>query len=151
LRDPFKVTVVWFPKRNASLLINNGLNIDNNEIKNQALFARLNDFFSIRRMCLRNAGELLPRLWVAHDRRLLRDKKFCGGGWISLDWKYPWPDNAHDSEKSMKKLLAFALLGIVSLALVSTPAQAASSHSKNGMTLVKHKKKHHKHHKHKTT
>jgi hypothetical protein len=50
----------------------------------------------------------------------------------------------------MKKLLAFALIGMVSWALAGSPVQA-SEVSKPGISLVKHKKKHHKHKKHKTT
>ena len=46
----------------------------------------------------------------------------------------------------MKKLIAFALLGMVSWVLVGTPVQA-SEISKPGWTLAKHKK-HHKKHKH---
>ncbi|HZM03254.1 MAG TPA: hypothetical protein VFC44_09535 [Candidatus Saccharimonadales bacterium] len=48
----------------------------------------------------------------------------------------------------MKKLFAFALLGMVSFALAGTPVQAAPS-AKPGLSLVKHKHKHKKHHKHK--
>jgi hypothetical protein len=48
----------------------------------------------------------------------------------------------------MKKLFAFALLGMVSWALVGTPVQAKEI-SKPGISLAKHKrgKKHHKKHK----
>jgi len=51
---------------------------------------------------------------------------------------------------TMKKLFAFALLGMVSWALIGSPVQAGES-SKPGMSLVKHKKLHKKHKKHKTT
>jgi hypothetical protein len=48
---------------------------------------------------------------------------------------------------TMKKLFAFALLGMVSWALVGTPVQAKEI-SKPGISLTKHKhKKHHKKHK----
>jgi hypothetical protein len=46
----------------------------------------------------------------------------------------------------MKKLIAFALLGMVSFALVGTPVQAKDI-SKPGTTLTKKHKKHHKKHK----
>jgi hypothetical protein len=50
----------------------------------------------------------------------------------------------------MKRLFAFALLGMVSWALIGTPAQAGEV-SKPGISLVKHKKKHTKHRKHRKT
>jgi hypothetical protein len=52
----------------------------------------------------------------------------------------------------MKKLLAFALLGMVAWALAGAPVQAAEI-SHPGWTLAKHKKHHHhhKHHKHATS
>jgi len=50
----------------------------------------------------------------------------------------------------MKKLLALALLGMVSWALVGTPVQA-SEISKPGMSLAKKHKKHHKKHKKKNS
>jgi hypothetical protein len=47
----------------------------------------------------------------------------------------------------MKKLLALALLGMVSCALIGSSAQAATLSTSGG--LLKHKKHHHhKHHKH---
>ena len=53
------------------------------------------------------------------------------------------------NNNTMKKLFAFALLGMVSFVLAGAPVQA-SEISKPGTTLTKKHKKHHKkHHKHK--
>jgi hypothetical protein len=49
----------------------------------------------------------------------------------------------------MKKLFAFALLGMVSWVLVSTPAQGAIISSQASQSIAKHHKHHKKHKKHK--
>ena len=51
---------------------------------------------------------------------------------------------------TMKKLLAYALLGMVSFALVGTSVQAKEISKPGTSLLKKHKKHHKKHKKHKT-